>query len=169
MSATKYYLRLATEAAQRLKERLAEEFADDPDLARDTIEGEIDLNRLIERAVTEKLVTDGMVVGIGATLTDLTARRDRLAERSTRIKAAIEAAMLAGEIKSLVTPAATLTIQTGQAAVIFTDEQAIPPQFLRHPPPVPDKKAINAALEAGVAIPGALLSNPLPHLVMRKK
>ena len=47
-------------------------------------------------------------------------------------------------------------------AVMIEDEKAIPPQYMRTPepkPPVPapDKKAIKAAIEGGVTVPGAAL------------
>ena len=52
--------------------------------------------------------------------------------------------------------------------VDIEDEQAIPPDLLRHPPPAPDKVAIGKLLRAGAAVPGArLIGNHEPVCVFR--
>jgi hypothetical protein len=39
-------------------------------------------------------------------------------------------------------------------------DKTLPAEYLHHPPPIPDKKAIKKAIEAGEIIPGASLVQP---------
>ncbi len=61
----------------------------------------------------------------------------------------------------------TASTQAGRAAVLVTDEKALPPSFMRHPDPVPDKAAILRAMKAGAEVPGAVLRNGAPTLAIR--
>ena len=70
--------------------------------------------------------------------------------------------MLAADIKAIPDALTPLTLRANPAAVVIEDESAIPFSFMRTPepkPPVPapDKKAIKAAIEAGMEVPGASL------------
>jgi len=61
----------------------------------------------------------------------------------------------------------TASVRAGSASVIVTDERAIPDEYMRCPPPQPDKAAIAKALKAGEQIPGAVLRNAEPSLTIR--
>jgi hypothetical protein len=58
----------------------------------------------------------------------------------------------------------TATTSAGRASVAITDDTAIPAEYMRQPPPQPDKAAILAALKAGEDVPGVLLRNGPPVL-----
>ena len=169
MSAT-YQLNQATRAAEDLKARLATEFAGDEQAIRDTLEGEIGLEGLISWAAKEMRAAEGMGDGLRGVINEMLARTSRFNKRYDALRAAIEAAMLAGEIKKLELPHVTLTISSGgQPKVIVTNEKAIPQAFMKQPPPVPDKMALKAAIMGGASVPGAELSNPQDHLTVRTK
>lgn len=61
----------------------------------------------------------------------------------------------------------TASIRAGSASVIVTDESAIPTEYMRQPPPAPDKAALARALKNGAQIPGAVLRNGEPGLTIR--
>ena len=61
----------------------------------------------------------------------------------------------------------TASIRAGSASVIVTDESAIPAEYMRQPPPQPDKAALARALKNGASIPGAVLRNGEPGLTIR--
>ena len=61
----------------------------------------------------------------------------------------------------------TASIRAGSASVIVTDESAIPAEYMRQPPPAPDKAALARALKGGAQIPGAVLRNGEPGLTIR--
>jgi Siphovirus Gp157 len=62
----------------------------------------------------------------------------------------------------------TVHLSTKPARVDIADEQAIPPELLRQPPPAPDKVAIGKLLRAGAAVPGArLVGNREPVCVFK--
>ena len=63
----------------------------------------------------------------------------------------------------------TASVSRGRAAVVITDEAAIPPHLMRQPPPAPDKAAISKLLREGNDVPGALLGNSAPSLTIRSK
>lgn len=170
MTTAKYRLEQATRAAEVLKEKLKAEFADDPELARDTIEGETGLEDLIAWASKEMLAAQALSFGIEKVLDDMEARMKRFDKRATNLRQTIEAAMLAGEVDKLEFPHVTLSIaKGGQPKVVITNSEVLPPDCLRTPPPVPDRTLIKKRLLDGDTIPGAELSNPAPHLTVRTK
>lgn len=59
-------------------------------------------------------------------------------------------------------------LSTKPDRVEIENEQAIPAEFMRQPPPAPDKVAIGKLLRAGAAVPGArLIGNKEPVCVFR--
>jgi hypothetical protein len=62
----------------------------------------------------------------------------------------------------------TVHLSTKPSRVDIEDEQAIPPELMRTPPPAPDKVAIGKLLRAGAAVPGArLVGNQEPMCVFK--
>ena len=170
MTATTFKLRLETEAARRLRDQLTEIYGDDPELIAGMVEGETGLNRLIDLASKEMLTMKGLATGLSDVIGIMELRMERYRKKELAIKCAIEAAMLAGEIKNMVLPHITLTISKGQRQVVITDEKALPAELMHPPiPPRPDLKAIKAALKAGEIVPGAELGNAIPFLTTRTK
>jgi hypothetical protein len=154
-----YMLHTATQAADVLKEQLREIAGDDVDAIRDTIEGEIDLRGLICLAAQQNAIDVAQVNGIAALIEDLRARKDRVEKRIGMRRVAIHAAMASGEIKTIETPAGTITRKAVPPAVLILEEANIPAEFWKPSDPRLDKKAVADALKSGREVPGAIMSN----------
>jgi len=155
-----HMLHTATTTADVLKAQLREIVGeDDVDLFHDTIEGEIDLNGLLAMAA-EQNVTDGaMADGISELIDKLVGRRDRIKKRIDMRRAAMLAAMTAGEIRKLETPAGTLSRKAVPPSALILNEAEIPADYWKPSDPKLDKRAVLEALKAGTPVPGAMLSN----------
>ena len=154
-----YLLHSATQAADVLKEQLREIAGDDVDVIRDTLEGEIDLRGLICMAAEQNALDVAQVNGIAGLIDDLRTRKDRIEKRIAMRRVAIHAAMQSGEIKSIETPAGTITRKAVPPAVLILEEASIPAEFWKPADPKLDKKAVADALKAGREVPGATMSN----------
>lgn len=162
-----YRLKLATEAAQRLRERIILEYGEDADLIRDMIEGEHDLEKLIGYAAQELAMVEGEKAGIIIAIDKMKERLTRHARRADAIREGIAAAMETAELPSLKTPTATLSMRASPPRVEITERAALPAIYVIQPPLIPDKKAIGEALKNGDTIPGAVLSNQPQALSVR--
>ena len=61
----------------------------------------------------------------------------------------------------------TVSVSEPKRGVLITGD--VPAEFLRQPPPAPDKHALHKALSAGITVPGATLSNGgAPTLTFRQ-
>ncbi|MEN9393701.1 MAG: hypothetical protein RLZZ104_2044 [Pseudomonadota bacterium] len=154
-----HMLHTATKAADVLKEQLREIAGDDVDVIRDTLEGEIDLRGLICLAAEQNALDVAQVNGIATLIDDLRARKDRIENRIGMRRAAILAAMASGEIKTLETPAGTISRKAVPPSVLILDEAAIPSDYWKPSDPKLDKKAVGEALKAGREVPGAQMNN----------
>lgn len=155
-----HLLHEATSAADVLKAQLREIVgAEDAELFHDTIEGEIDLKGLICLAAEQNITDAATVEGITAIIDKLAGRRDRIKKRIEMRRVAILAAMTAGEIKTLETPAGTLSRKALPAKALILEEANIPATYWKPADPVLDKRAVLEDLKAGKTIPGAQLSN----------
>lgn len=163
-----HMLHTATTAADVLKAQLREIVGeDDAELFRDTIEGEIDLVGLINMAAAQNVADAGMVEGISEIVNKLVARRDRIKKRVEMRRVAILTAMQAGEIRSLETPAGTLSRKAVPPSALIIEEASIPSDYWKESAPTLDKRAVLAALKEGKAVPGAQLSNGGETLAVR--
>lgn len=167
MADAAFALQREIEAAETLKATLQDIAGDDIDLIRDTLEGETNLRDLIAKTC-EQIVTDGgLVKGIAETVKALQDRKDRIEKRISFTRTACLTAMQVAEIKTLETPAGTLTRKPVPPAALVLDEAAVPSQFWKPQDPRLDKKAVLDALKAGEAVPGCQLSNGGETLAIR--
>jgi hypothetical protein len=154
-----YRLHTATQSADVLKEQLREIAGDDVDVIRDTLEGEIDLRGLIALAAEQNGLDAASVSGLAEFIDKLRDRKDRIEKRIGMRRAAMLAAMQSGEIKTVETPAGTITRKSVPPSVLIVDEAAIPADYWKPSDPKLDKKAVGEALKAGREVPGAMMSN----------
>jgi hypothetical protein len=154
-----YRLHNAIQAADVLKEQLREIAGDDEDVIRDTLEGEIDLRGLIALAAEQNTIDTASVNGLIYFIEKLRDRKDRIEKRIGMRRAAMLAAMQSGEIKTVETPAGTITRKSVPPSVLIVDEAAIPADFWKPSDPKLDKKAVGEALKAGREVAGAMMSN----------
>ena len=102
-------LTLATQAAERLRERILAEYGEDSDLVRDMIEGETDLHRMLGLAAQELSAVEGEKDGIEAAIGKMKERLARHCRKAEALRNGIEAAMTVAELDKFKTPAATLS------------------------------------------------------------
>jgi hypothetical protein len=91
---------------------------------------------------------------------EMRARRTAIENRAKRIRAYLQEQMTRTGTKQIECPYFKLAIMDNPPAVVIDAESQLPDRFMVTPPvpePVPDKKAIAAALKAGEDVPGAHL------------
>jgi hypothetical protein len=154
-----HMLHTATQAADVLKAQLREIAGDDEQLLADTIEGEIDLRGLICMAAEQNVTDAASVNGIADLVDKLRDRKDRIEKRIAMRRVAILTAMQSGEIRTLDTPAGTISRKAVPPSVLILEEAEIPAEFFKPQDPKLDKKAVADALKAGKPVPGAAMSN----------
>ena len=161
-----------------LRERLAEHEAIRADLEAqgvsgqwltDTLEGETRLDEALLDLAEEVAERNAQVAACKSRVAEILSRIDRIENGTTRIRNAIHDAMARAGMPKVAGPLHTLSIRKGAQSVVLTDEAELPERFVVPQPPKPDKAAIKAALQAGEAIPGAVLSNGAPSLSIRSK
>jgi hypothetical protein len=96
--------------------------------------------------------------GVQQTLADLEARHAGLQRAAERGRQLILSLMRAADRERVATALFSLAIKKNPPQIVIDCEADLPPEYLiRHapPPPTPDKKAIAAALKAGMPVSGA--------------
>lgn len=122
----------------------------------------------IRGTIAEAISADAMATQAGEILARVTIRRDRYRNRSEQLRAAAFAAMDAIGAMKMEWPEMTVSIGVGRQSGVVIDESALPDEFVRIKRE-PKKDAINNALKAGHAVPGAELRNGMPTLTVRTK
>ena len=159
MANVDHLLHKHTRAADVLKEQIREIAGDDTDLIRDMIEGETPLRDLIAMGAEQNVIDSALVAGISEAMTTLRQRKERIEQRIELRRVALLVAMQSAEIKTIETPAGTLTRKAVPPSALILDEAAIPSGFWKASDPRLDKRAVLDALKAGNEVPGAQLSN----------
>lgn len=144
-------------AAEVLRAGLAK-ITDDAETIRDTIEGETTLHEKV-RAVLLSIDDDlAMLEGLRARLSELSSRKARFEDRVEAKRALVEQALLVGEIQSIETDLATVSLRTVAPRPVAVNEADIPSEFWIPQPPKLDLKKLATALKDGPVV-GAELSN----------
>ena len=143
------------------------ELAFDSEALSDTLDGSTDAQDLIAKLVRQSLETQAAADGLGGLISDYGLRHDRMEAKAAALKNAAFKIMQAIGERSIKRPEFTLTVHPSRPAVIVTDPDALPTEFIRVKAE-PDKKAIAEALKAG-PVPGATLSNGGDCLTVRVK
>jgi len=153
--------KLATEAAaaRSLLQALAETIGDDDDFKSDIVEGETSLHDAIVGAVTRVAEVSAHSEAIAIMMKDLSARKSRFDVSADNLRNSIRSALELATLPKVELPIATVSLRRVPPKVEITEPTHIPEAFLKQPPPVIDKTAIKAALDAGEHVPGAQLSN----------
>lgn len=167
MTSFDHALHREIEAADVLRQTLREIAGDDDDAIRDTIEGATSLREMIAMVAADIVTDGGLVRGLTEVIKAMGERRDRIEKRIAMRRVAVMTGMESAGIKTLETPAGTLTIKAVPPSALILDEAAVPSEFWIPQDPKIDKKAILAALKAGDGVLGAQLSNGGTTLQMR--
>lgn len=145
--------------------------ADDEDLLADCLEGEADDDalRVLDRMVRATLHADDMAAAAKARAAEIVARQRRFERRSEAYRATVQSALECLGRRKYELPDVTVTMASGRASVVITDEALLPERFVRvETTRTPDKKALAEALKGVDPVPGAVLSNSRPTLTMRR-
>lgn len=152
-------------------ERLRAEYPeldDDADLLADTIDGETDFTRIMERLSLNFLDATSLKEANGAIISDLRERGERFGRKAEAYRAIMQDLLVASGQRKCTLPTATLSIAKGRARLVIDDEAALPQGFVKLER-IPIKADIAAALSAGESIPGARLEQAPEHLSIRTK
>lgn len=133
----------------------------------DTVEGESSLDAAIAATLRQANENDAHVEGLKWYISHLQARVVRINEQTDRLRQAALQAALEGNIKMpLRAPDFSANVAKGTRKVQVTGD--VPDAFCRIKKE-PNRTAIADALNAGIRLPFAELSNPVPHWVVRSK
>lgn len=144
------------------------ELADDENLRHDMVSGSTGAFELLDKIVKRYGECGASIDGLDKYLTQLVARCDRLERRRDGLRSLMHRIMECAALSKAQLDSATLSISAGRPRVIVTQDESIPDDYCRMKRE-PNKAAIKAALEAGDHVPGAVLSNAEPVLMVRVK
>lgn len=144
------------------------ELADDESLRADTIDGQTNALRIIERALAERQDAEMMAGAIHAREEELITRRGRFERKADAMKALIKSIMRAARLDKLTLTEASLSLTKARQTVGIEDLDQLPQGFVRLKREA-DKKAIMEALAAGEEVPGAFLVTGDIGLMVRTK
>jgi hypothetical protein len=140
----------------------------DPLLSQSFVEGETFIPEIVG-AVVKSIDEDGILVtGIKALIEELQARKSRIEGRAENKRGLIELALMRAEIKSVETPAATVSLRAVPPKIASVDESLIPSEYFTVPTPALDKRKLLADLKEGKQVPGAVLSNGGQSITIRR-
>lgn len=142
------------------------QLADDPDLLADTVEGETNLHRVVEKLVTAVRENDMQAEAIAARIGSLRERQTRATTRMNFYRSLIHRLLTATGQTTVATTEGKVSVVNAPERVIITDETAIPKEYQRIKTE-PDKAEIKKALSAGKHISGATLSNGGTTIMIR--
>lgn len=159
--------RFVAQQIARLKEAYPD-LSEDADLLANTIEGETDFNRIMERLADAYLDAVSFKGAIADRQAALRERQERIGNKADAIKALMMAALEEANVRSLALPEATISIRAGGQTVEILNADELPQGFVVTERK-PLKAEIKAALVAGETIPGAALSRSPDTLTVRTK
>ncbi len=141
---------------------------DDHEVVRDTLEGAVDLDGVIDWLLASIANDEAMVKAINEQVADLQKRTKRLKERTVSQRALIKKALTEALWDRRERPAATITLGKKPAHLGDVDVTKIPGKFWIEKDPELDKKAILEALLAKEKVPGATLITDAVTLSIRR-
>ena len=134
------------------------ELEHDADFRRDVIEGQTSFAIVIERLVRETREIKGTIAGLTDAQAELGAKIEAKAKRNEAVRDAIAGMMEAAALDSFGSKSAKISFGAASKSVVVTDVDLLPDQY-RKVTVTPIKTEIKRAIEAGVTVPGAELSN----------
>lgn len=142
---------------RQLAELLAERH-DDEQVIADTLESLSEpLDARLENLAKMVRNLESAARGVEETIVNLEARHAALRRAAERGRTLILDVMRAAGRDRVTTALFSLAVKKNPLAVIVDDAASVPPAYLTYhepPPPTPDKRAIAAALKAGIAVAG---------------
>lgn len=144
------------------------ELEEDATLLADSVEGETDLYRILEKLLNERREAETMATAVKEREGDLSERRKRYERKADGVKKIMLQLMEAAQQDKVTLTEATLSITKPRESVEVTDLDAIPQGFFKTERNALSKE-IMAALKAGEKIPGAEIRIGEAGLMVRTK
>ena len=144
------------------------ELEEDVELLTDTLEGETDLHKILDKAITLRSEAETMAAAIKLRETALTERRKRYEAQSSNIKALMLQLMEIAGVDKIILPEASLSVTNGRESVNITNVDDLPQGYYKTER-VADKKAIMACIKEGTVPPGAELVMGTTGLTIRTR
>lgn len=144
------------------------ELADDESLRADTIEGQTNALRIIERALAERQDADMMAGAVKAREDELSQRRGRFERKADAMKTLIKSIMRAAGLDKVTLTEASLSLTKGRQTVGIEDLEQLPQGYFKTTRQA-DKAAIKSAFDRGEEIPGAFIVTGEMGLTIRTK
>lgn len=148
---------------QQLLDQLADLDLDATTVA-DTIEASGLTDEIAQKATGIEMVARSLEMhssAIKAEIARLTALDTSRCKKAAALREYLKANMIAANIQKLESPLFKISLQNNPPAVEIYEPGLIPAEFMtqpKPPEPAPDKKAIAAALKAGIEVQGARLT-----------
>ena len=153
-----------------IRDRLLHEFPDaDAETIKDTLEGLTDLPEILAGVIRSALIDQALILGLRERIEEMKFRLERIEIRGTKKRQLALDAMQEAGLSKLEQPDFTASTRPGTPSLIISAEDAIPATYRIPQPPKIDRQSMLESLKRGLEIPGALLSNPKPVLVVRTK
>ncbi len=150
--------------------QLREQFPEaDEQTIQDTVEGESDVNLMLEAIVRSSLDDTCMVNAINDRITAMQERRARIGFRATKKRELVQRVMERSGIEKLTPVDMTVSLRASPPHVTITDETIIPEIYWLPQAPKLDKAALKNAIKDGENVPGVLLGNISTTLSVRTK
>lgn len=140
---------------------------DDPDLIRDTIEGETNLMETIQACLDRLDELDTHDKALKEQIEARQQRRRRFSHQIELLRLSIQEAMDIAQQERIEFPNATVTVRNSPPSVQVLDESEIPSQFWKKQDPLLDKRELLKALKDG-PVAGATLSNPRKTIMIKR-
>jgi hypothetical protein len=144
---------------------------DDDDLRADMLEGETDITRVLTALNRYREDTKALADGSQARLDELAARKKRLAVRVEFITSLMQSILFTAQIRKIELPEVTLSIRNNPQQLVGdpdVDIKTLPDDCIRTKQDV-DRKAVREAIVAGRNVPGFVLVDAPPSLMVRIK
>ncbi|OKP79794.1 hypothetical protein BTE77_06810 [Ensifer adhaerens] len=132
------------------------DLAEDEQLRADMLDGETNMNAVLERLLTVEREANSLMTAIKLRQDDLSARKQRAERRKDAMRSLMLRLLKAANLPRAPLTEATISVAKGRDSVEITDEAAVPKKFLKVTT-TPDKTAIKAELDAGKKVKGAAL------------
>jgi hypothetical protein len=151
-----------------LRRRLLELYpeVDDQTLA-DTLEGATNLREALSAIIRSALEDECLAKALKERIDAMKQRLSRFEDRADTKRRMVLQAMEETDIRKIMEPDFTASSRLAPPSVEILDECAVPMEFLVPQPHKLDKRALLAALNAGVEVSGAVIAPPRVSLSIR--
>lgn len=145
------------------------DLADDEVLRADMLEGSTDIREILTGLNRTLEDTKALIDGMQGRLEDLAARRARFRQRGEFVRDLMLRILESAQLRKLELPEVTLSTKNNPQQIIGEPDAETLPDDLVKVTRAPDRKKIREALIAGQEVPGVILSNAPPSLMVRVK